>query len=78
MQIVKVQPDASEVVVASDLSAAEFDGLREWFCYTKPLGGGIKLIGRASPDASSDFGIRIAGTEPEPDRIAFEVPAETP
>jgi hypothetical protein len=66
MDIFRVQPDGSEDLVASGLQPAEVDGLREWFCYTKPIGRGVKIVVRPVSEGESAFSVVAAGTEPEP------------
>jgi len=66
MDIFRVQPDGSEDLVASGLQPSEVDGLREWFCYTKPIGRGMKIVVRPIFEGESAFSVVAAGTEPEP------------
>ncbi len=66
MDIFRVQPNGSEDLVAAGLDPAEIGGLREWFCYTKPIGRGVKIVVRSIAEGGSAFSMAAAGTEPEP------------
>jgi len=66
VDIFRVQQDGSEELVASGLGPAEVEGLREWFCYTKPIGRGMRIVVRPTYEGDSEFSVLAAGTEPEP------------
>jgi len=66
VDVFRVQRDGSEDLVASGLQPAEVDGLREWFCYTKPIGRGMRIVVRPTSEGDSAFSMLAAGTEPEP------------
>ena len=65
VDVLRVQHDGSEVLLASGLHPAEVDGLREWFCYTKPIGRGMKIVLRPTSEKDSTFTVLAAGTEPD-------------
>ena len=65
MDIFRVQHDGSEDLVVAGLHPAEVDGLREWFCYTKPIGRGMRIVVRPTSEEDSAFSVLAAGTEPE-------------
>src|SRR6202044_800585 len=64
VDIFRVQHDGSEDLVVSGLHPAEVDGIREWFCYTKPIGRGMRIVVRPTSEADSAFSVQAAGTEP--------------
>jgi hypothetical protein len=66
VDIFRVHRDGSEDLLASGLPPAELDGLREWFCYTKPLGCDVRIEIRPSAAGGCAFSLLAAGTEPEP------------
>jgi len=66
VDVFRVQRDGNEDLVASGLHPAEVDGLREWFCYTKPIGRGVRIVVRPTYEGDSAFSVLAAGTEPEP------------
>ena len=66
MEIIKVSAEEDEVVLASDVSAVELDEIREWLCYTKPIGHSMKVIARPAPLGDSVFRVRTTGTDPGP------------
>jgi len=49
--------------VASELGLAELDEVREWFCYTKPIGPSIKISATAAFGEQSGFCVIATGTE---------------
>jgi hypothetical protein len=52
-----------EILVFSGLDPAEVDQLRDWYCYTKPVGPSIRvMVHSASP--GHGFGFVAAGSEP--------------
>jgi hypothetical protein len=66
VDIFSVQHDGREDLVASGIHPAEVDGLREWFCYTKPIGRTLRIVVRPTSQGDSAFSVLAAGTEPEP------------
>ena len=66
VEIVTVSVEEGEEVLASDVSSAELDELREWFCYTKPIGRGMNIIARSTSGGESGFHVRATGTDPGP------------
>jgi hypothetical protein len=78
VDIFRVQQDGSEDLVASGLHPAEVDGLREWFCYTKPIGRGVRIVVRPTYEGDSEFSVLAAGTEPEPPENEFARAATFP
>ena len=69
MDVFRVRSDGAEELLASELSAEEVDALREWFCYTKPLGHGMKIAVRSAPKSGSGFSVVTAGQVPDTDEI---------
>jgi hypothetical protein len=65
VDVFKVRSDGGEELLASGLGSEETAALREWFCYTKPLGQGIKIEARAVPDLDSGFSVVTAGHQPD-------------
>jgi hypothetical protein len=66
VDIYRVQQDGSEDLVVSGIPPAEVPGLREWFCYTKPIGRATRIVVRPTSQGDSAFTVQAAGTEPEP------------
>jgi hypothetical protein len=66
VDIFRVQHDGREDLVASGIQPGEVDGLREWFCYTKPIGRAMRIVVRPTSGEDSAFSVLAAGTEPEP------------
>ena len=48
------------------LEQADVDELREWFCYTKPIGPSIRIVAPQVSREASMFGAITVGTEPGP------------
>jgi len=44
-----------EEVTAHGLDTSEIDDLREWFCYTKPLGRSVKIVAMPAQEGSPIF-----------------------
>jgi hypothetical protein len=65
MDVFTVQPDDTEQVLASGLDSEEVDELREWFCYTKPIGDDMKLVARPASEKEFIFCVHAAGNAPE-------------
>jgi len=61
---VSVQTDHGNELLASRLEPAELDVLREWFCYTKPIGPSIKIIATPASDEPSGFCVVATGNQP--------------
>jgi hypothetical protein len=61
--IVSVQTHHGEELVFSELEAAELDELREWFCYTKPMGPSIKIVATPASAERAGFCVVATGTE---------------
>jgi hypothetical protein len=59
-----VQPDQGEELVLSGLERAEIYELREWFCYTKPMGPSFKVIATPAAGGHGSFCVVTAGNEP--------------
>ncbi len=64
MDVFIIRSDGGEELLASGLSSAEIDALREWFCYTKPLGQSMKIAVRPA-HKHSGFSVVTAGNEPD-------------
>jgi hypothetical protein len=59
----EAQQTYDEMLVFSGLDPAEVDQLRDWYCYTKPIGPGIRvMVDSGSPGYG--FGLVAAGNEP--------------
>jgi len=65
MDVFRVRSDGAEDLLASGLSSEETDELREWFCYTKPMGHSMKIVARPTPGGDSVFSLVTAGYEPD-------------
>jgi hypothetical protein len=65
MDVFRVRSDGAEELLASGLSSKEIAALREWFCYTKPLGHGVKIAVRSGPNSGSEFSVIASGHEPD-------------
>ena len=61
--IVAVQTDHRKELIFSGLEAAELDELREWFCYTKPMGPSIKIVATPASTERAGFCVVATGTE---------------
>jgi hypothetical protein len=66
MELVTLSTEKGEEVLAADMTTEEFDDLREWFCYTKPLGRSMNVVARPTPEEESVFHVRATGTVPGP------------
>ena len=66
VDLIAVQGDGTEEVLAARVSAKEADELREWFSYTKPIGRGVKVVARPRSSEGSIFCVRTTGTLPGP------------
>jgi len=65
----------SDAQVFSDLKPDEIDELREWFCYIKPIGPGVRIMADP-PSAGFAFCVVTAGTEMGPvEEIVCRPPA---
>ena len=64
MDVFIVRFDGVEELLASGLSSVETDEVREWFCYTKPLGPSVKI---AVGPARSALGFSVVATGQELD-----------
>jgi len=51
-----------EEVTAHGLDTSEIDDLREWFCYTKPLGRSVKIVAMPAQEGSPYLSVLSAGT----------------
>jgi hypothetical protein len=60
--IVCPQEDHGEQLVLSGLREAELDELREWFCYTKPMGSSVKILATSTSGERASFS--VTGNEP--------------
>jgi hypothetical protein len=63
MDVFKVASDGGEELLASGLSSKEIADLRDWFCYTKPLGHGMKIAVRPAPQSGGGFSLVTAGQQ---------------
>ena len=63
MEFFSAQPDRIDQVLASDLDSLQAGDLRDWFCYTKPLGGDVKLIARPLTKTDPAFCVHTAGND---------------
>ena len=55
--------DCEEMLVLSGLEPAEIEQLRDWHCYTKPIGPSIRIMATAA-SAGIGFCVVAAGGEP--------------
>lgn len=51
-------------IIASGLDAEEIEELRDWYCYTKPIGPSIKIAATPAHEGSPGLFVLSAGTEP--------------
>jgi len=61
--IVSAEEDHREQLVFSGPREAELDELREWFCYTKPMGSSVKILATSTSGERASFS--VTGTEPD-------------
>ena len=66
MDVFRVRSDGVEEPLAAGLSPGEIEQLRDWFCYTKPLGSSMKIVTRSKAISGACFSVLIAGHEPGP------------
>jgi len=62
--IVSVHTDHGEELVAYGLEPAELVELREWFCYTKPIGKSVKVVATPASRQQPGFCVVAAGNQP--------------
>ena len=62
MDLLSVQTDRREQMLASGLDSWQAEELREWFCYTKTMGEDMKVVARTSPEGDRIFCVHTAGT----------------
>jgi hypothetical protein len=62
MEVIAVQEDGSEQLLASDVDSRNAGELEEWWRYTKPFGPGVKIVVRSNLQAVA--GWSTTGTEP--------------
>jgi len=61
MNAFKVRLDGREELLASGLDSADLEELRDWFCYTKPLDGSMRIVVRDELGAVVRFSAVTAG-----------------
>jgi len=61
-----VKPDHGKKLLASGLEPDELAELREWFCYTKPLGPSIRIAATPASGGFDGFCVVAAGNQPGP------------
>jgi hypothetical protein len=66
MDFATAQEDGTRELLVCDLSPAEIDQFREWFCYTKPFGRSMKVVALPKSRGGSIFCVRATGTDPGP------------
>ena len=62
-QVVEDRADKGDGLLSSTLDPAEFADHREWHCYTKPIGPGLRIVVRQGPQRG--FQVTSAGTHVE-------------
>jgi hypothetical protein len=74
MEVFRVRSDGAEELLASGLTSEETGDIREWFCYTKPMDRGMKIVARPMPGGDSVFSVVTAGYEPDvPEKRSSEL-----
>ena len=53
----------ADELIAHGLDPEEIDQLRDWFCFTKPIGRSLKIVATPACHGSPLY-VRCAGTEP--------------
>ena len=61
MDILTIEADRGERILASGIESSGADELREWFCYTKPLTEDMIVIARTNPHGDQIFSVHVAG-----------------
>ncbi len=65
MDVLRIEPDGSEDLVASGLRPGEVEELMDWFRYTKPLGRSVKMVARPIWECAGTLSVVMTGTELE-------------
>jgi hypothetical protein len=55
--------NSADELVACELDPEEIEELREWYCYTKPIGPSVKIVATMAHDASPSLYVLSVGTE---------------
>ena len=50
-------------LLASGLDPAELAEVREWFCYTKPMGPSLRIVATPASGGFDGFGVVAAGNQ---------------
>ena len=61
MDAFKVRSDGREELLASGLNSPDLEDLRDWFCYTKPLDGSMRIVVRDEAEAAVRFSVVAVG-----------------
>jgi len=64
MEVIEIQPDDTERLIASDLDSEQANEVREWFSYIKPIGHDLKVVVRQAPSGDHLF-VHVAGNDPD-------------
>ena len=60
------QRDTGEQLVVSGLEPGEVRALKDWFCYTKPIGPSRRVVVLPAPGGRIGFCVLATGNEPGP------------
>jgi hypothetical protein len=63
MDVFLVEVGRPESILVSGIDDGWADDLRDWFCYTKPIGGDLKVIARPRIERHPGFCVHIAGSD---------------
>jgi hypothetical protein len=63
MDLFLIEADHPEKILVSGLKQGQADDLRDWFCYTKPIGSDVKIVARPRARTRPGFSVRIAGSD---------------
>ena len=67
MDVFEIETDGNERLLASGLTPGEVGEVLEWWCYTKPLGPGRKIIVREHAQTTLRMNTNGTGLELEPE-----------
>ena len=66
MDVFLIEAGHPERILVSAIDRARADDLLNWFCYTKPMGGDLKIIARPRSRSHPVFCVHTAGTDIDP------------
>lgn len=63
MDVFLIEAGHPEPVLVSRIDHGHAGDVRDWFCYTKPIGADLKVIARPRVDTHPGFCIHTAGSD---------------